>query len=140
MTHAVREILLKWAVALVDGASSGNPGPSGVGGVIFLPGKRRFEFSYSIGYATNNEAEYSALIVALKYILSKGIKTAKIYSDSSLVVNQLLGNFKIKQKSLLPFASKAAALIRKFDSIVLLQIPRTKNKIANKLAQSARGK
>ena len=128
---------MQWAIALVDGASSGNPGPSGIGGVITLPNGKDFEFSYYIGNGTNNQAEYKALITALNYLLSRDVKKAKIYLDSELVVKQLKGEYKIKGKKLRPLSARASRLIRQFEAIELKYIPRQKNKRANKLAQIA---
>ncbi|EKE14192.1 MAG: ribonuclease H [uncultured bacterium] len=80
-----------------DGGSKGNPGPSSIGGVGYLNGEKIFEFKKSIGIATNNDAEYKALIEALKNIKNiDKISKIEFNSDSRLMVNQVKGLFKVK--------------------------------------------
>jgi|YelNatPaOPRAMG01_1025707.scaffolds.fasta_scaffold60588_2 ribonuclease HI len=122
----------------IDGASKGNPGPSGIGVVIESNSPLiKKEFSVPIGEMTNNEAEYSALIFALEKALELGIKKVQIFADSELLVRQINGVYKIKNRNLIPLAIQAHGLIKKFVSLELKHIPREENKRANKLAQFA---
>ncbi len=86
-----------------DGGSKGNPGPSSIGGVGYIDRKKVFDFKKSIGIATNNDAEYQALINALEIVNPKSqnpnlqkIKQVQFFSDSRLMVNQVKGLFKVK--------------------------------------------
>jgi ribonuclease HI len=86
-----------------DGGSKGNPGPSSIGGVGYIDSKKVFDFKKSIGIATNNDAEYQALINALEIVNPKSqnpnlqkIKQVQFFSDSRLMVNQVKGLFKVK--------------------------------------------
>jgi len=124
--------------AYVDGSSKGNPGPAasafilldGNGEVILQKG--RF-----IGEATNNFAEYRALLDALEAAKSLGARRLLIRSDSQLMVNQLCGRYKVKSRNLMPLFLDAVGRLRKFDSFKIEHIVREKNKEADKLANRA---
>ncbi|MEW6026743.1 MAG: ribonuclease HI family protein [Planctomycetota bacterium] len=127
--------------AYIDGASRGNPGPSAVG--VFIrdaAGKDIIRKGEYIGETTNNVAEYTALIRALKY-LNKILKTKpaeiNVYSDSELLVNQLNGDYRIKSKNLIPLAIEVRKIMKAHSGIKLNLIPREDNKIADKLANKA---
>ncbi|MGB9561467.1 MAG: ribonuclease HI family protein [bacterium] len=120
----------------IDGASKGNPGPSGIG-ILIDDGSSIREYSFYIGTRTNNETEYIALITALEKALSLGLKNIKLFSDSELLVNQMNGKYKIKSKNIIQLAIKAQELKRRFESIEIVQISRELNKKANALAQMA---
>ena len=124
------------AVIHTDGASSGNPGPSGLGVVIVLNGKTH-EIAEPIGTATNNIAEYSSLVRALERTLELGASEAEVYMDSELVVRQMLGQYKVKNKGLKPFFVKAKALSNKFKVFSIAHVPREKNKEADRLSKLA---
>ncbi len=122
----------------VDGASSGNPGPAGIGVAIYNQNKDLIDkISESIGNATNNVAEYMAMMKALKYALSKNTKNVTIFSDSELVVKQLNGEYLIKNTALKDLVFKIAKLIEKFSKVKIIHVPREKNELANKLATQA---
>jgi ribonuclease HI len=89
-------------VIFTDGASLGNPGPMGIGVVIYRDGIRVEELSEYIGDGTNNIAEYTAVIKALETVHSMGDVEAHIKSDSQLIVRQLTGEYKVKDLKLLP--------------------------------------
>lgn len=118
-----------------DGGSKGNPGPSAIGGVGYLGGKRIFEFKKSIGVATNNDAEYRALIEALKQILNiKEINEIKFHSDSSLMVNQVNGLFKVKNGRIKEYIFKIRSLEQEINlPISYHHIPREQNVEADRL-------
>src|ERR1700687_5430395 len=90
----------KTLTAYFDGASKGNPGPAGIGGVIFEGHKVLTEIKKCIGIATNNQAEYSALIAVLEKASELGAEALSIFSDSELVVRQLNGEYRIKDSKL----------------------------------------
>ena len=126
----------------VDGGSRGNPGEAAIGGVVFLKGKKEpiFTFSKRIGVATNNEAEYRAVIEALQLIKEKFGKVEEIrfFMDSQLVVNQLNGFFKVKKGKLREFIFKIRTLENELGGRVVYQlVPRKKNTTADKLVNKA---
>lgn len=120
----------------IDGGARGNPGESGIGIVIQHKNKKK-GFYYYTGFSTNNEAEYRALIKALKIALSKEIKNLKIYSDSELLCNQMNGLYKIKSSSLMELYKEAKILVNKTKNFSISYIPRNKNKEADKLVNIA---
>ena len=128
-----------------DGGSKGNPGPSSIGGVAYLDGKKAFEFKKAIGIATNNDAEYQALIEALKNIkdqISKIKNTDKISkiefnSDSRLMVNQVKGLFKIKNGRIKEYVFIIRGLEQEINlPITYSYVPREQNVEADLLVNS----
>lgn len=118
----------------IDGASRGNPGDAGIGIIAKEKNKVIIELSEYIGKATNNAAEYSALVRALEEILILGYKQAHIISDSELIVEQINGNYKVKDETLKILYYQAKALILKFDSFSIKHVKREQNKEADLLA------
>ena len=98
-----------------DGGARGNPGPAGIGVVIEKNGTIYAEFGEAIGETTNNVAEYTAVIKALQYLQTKGdqVDHIEFILDSLLVVNQLMGKFKIKDAKL----QTLAALVKSLEQI-----------------------
>src|SRR5436309_9873576 len=95
-------------VAYIDGGARGNPGPAGFGVRIEQPdGTLVDEFGESIGVATNNVAEYRGLLAALEWAKREGHRTLHVRSDSLLLVQQMLGNFKVKHPGLQPLYGRA---------------------------------
>lgn len=121
----------------VDGACSGNPGPAGIGVVIRRGGKMVAEISRPIGEATNNIAEYSALICALQEALVLKAAQVKIFTDSELMFHQLTGSYKVKDQKLKLLYDQVQQLKRGFANVELAHVPREKNKEADKLATSS---
>lgn len=121
----------------IDGASSGNPGPSGMGVAIYQDGKKMDAISESIGNATNNIAEYRALLRGLIYAKKNSIKNIKIYSDSLLVVKQINGEYLVRSPNLRKLYKNAIKLLKEFPKSEITHISSRENKEANKLAQSA---
>jgi ribonuclease HI len=119
----------------IDGACSGNPGPAAIGVVGYQEAKELFAISRSIGEATNNIAEYKALIAALKHGKAKGYDQIKIYSDSELLVKQMRGEYRVKDLNLKSLYTEATLVCKKIKNIEIVHIPRDKNKRANNLAQ-----
>ncbi|MBN2160286.1 MAG: ribonuclease HI family protein [Spirochaetes bacterium] len=122
----------------VDGASSGNPGPAGIGIVIFDHENRQVgKISSYVGRRTNNFAEYTALIRALKIAIYFKTRLLKIRTDSELVVRQLNGDYKVKNDQIKKLYDQAAALIKKIDTCKIEHIPRSQNDKADYLAKKA---
>jgi len=121
----------------IDGSSMGNPGDAGVG-VIFsqaeIPVKN---ISRYIGRQTNNFAEYTALITALREAREMNVRKATIFSDSQLLCRQINGEYKVKNKNIQHLFDQAKMLLRGFDACRIQQIPRELNKGADKLARLA---
>lgn len=119
-----------------DGASRGNPGEAGIGCLILIDNKK-IEISEYIGKTTNNVAEYKAIIRGLEETLKEGVDTIEIYSDSELLVRQINGTYKVKNKNLIPLNQKVKELINKFKKYSLIHINREDNSEADKLAKKA---
>ena len=126
-----------------DGGSSGNPGPSAIGYVIFFDSKKVFSFGKKIGLGTNNSAEYSALIDGLEKIVGlikkeTALSFSKliVYSDSSLVVNQVNGLYKIKNPGIKNYVLRIKELERIINlPIYYKNIPREENRLADSLVK-----
>ena len=121
----------------IDGASSGNPGEASVGVVIQEDKKCLKEISRAIGHATNNVAEYQALIVALKEAQALEGKRLKIFTDSELLYRQVTGRYKVKNENLKLLFDEAQGLAKTFEEIKIDHIPREKNQEADRLANQA---
>lgn len=121
-----------------DGGARGNPGPAGIG-VVFSSetGKILHEFKAYIGEATNNVAEYKALVLALEEAEKLNYAELQILMDSELVVRQMQGVYKIKEPALQVLAKQVLALSNRFKKVTYRHIPREKNKAADKLVNQA---
>lgn len=118
-----------------DGASRGNPGHAGIGAVILgANGSCLMELSEWIGIATNNEAEYIALIKALEAAKGLGVRKVSVRADSELVVLQMIGTYAVKSPRLRPLFMKAQRLKREFDEFDINHIEREENAHADMLA------
>ncbi|MCX7016244.1 MAG: ribonuclease HI family protein, partial [Candidatus Sumerlaeota bacterium] len=121
----------------LDGASKGNPGPSAAAYVIAdSDGNPLYEQCHSIGVATNNVAEYRALIAAMETLLRFGKRSARFFSDSERLVNQVSGLWKIKKPELARLVGQAVKMRRQFERFSLSAIPREQNRRADFLASS----
>ena len=121
-----------------DGGARGNPGPAGIG-IVFYGEKNRLieKYSQAIGDQTNNQAEYKAVIFALKKAKKLKFKNVECFSDSELIVNQLSHKYKIKDEKLQPLFIQVWNLMIDFDKISFHHIPREQNKEADKLVNEA---
>ena len=122
----------------IDGASRGNPGPSGIG-IVFCDEqnsviKKLFKF---IGNATNNVAEYSALVYAMQEALIDRYDEVRIKSDSELLTKQLTGEYKVKNDNLRPYYDLFQHISKGFSKIEVISIGRECNSLADKLANKA---
>jgi ribonuclease HI len=121
-----------------DGASRGNPGPSGAGIVLLdEDGELLFELSRFLDEGTNNEAEYKALLRGLDAAADLGIRSLRICSDSELMVNQLLGSYRVRNPRLQPLFEEAMHRLQQFDDYDIFYVKRELNKQADRLANEA---
>lgn len=121
-------------ILFTDGGARGNPGPSAIGVVLKdLENATVTELGRYIGSATNNEAEYTALIEGLKLAISKNVLELECRLDSELVVKQMNGLYKVKNERLEKMYKEAKGLCQKFSNVTFVHIPRTKNKEADAL-------
>lgn len=125
-------------IANVDGASRGNPGPASYAVILRGPdGKTLFEIGKYLGRATNNVAEYYALITALDYAAAQHIERLLVRSDSELLVRQMQGRYKVKSPDLRPLFERAQKLARGFAHFAVEHVPRELNRDADELANIA---
>ncbi len=122
----------------VDGASRGNPGPSGIGYCIHDDNgriiERKGEF---IGFATSRLAEYLAMKKGIERAAELGYKTVRFISDSLMVVNQLNGIFHVKNQDIIPIYNSIQQKLESFDAVSFTHVPRSQNTIADSEANSA---
>jgi len=122
----------------VDGGARGNPGPAGVGVLILdSSGKKIKDLAKYIGEATNNIAEYSALLYGLEEALILRADQIKINLDSELVAKQLLGEYRVKDANIRPLFERAMNMLKSFKNFEINHIDRSKNKEADKLVNKA---
>lgn len=125
-------------IIFTDGGARGNPGPAGIGAVIYDHNKKVIaEISEFLGVTTNNQAEYRALIAAFKKAHELGAVELDCYLDSELVVKQLKHEYKVKNKDLAPLFLMIYNLSLNFKKISYTHIPREQNKQADRLANEA---
>ena len=124
------------AAAAVDGGSRGNPGEAGCGIVLTFRGRTEAHTLY-IGSATNNVAEYAALLAALERARALGIGNLAVTSDSQLLVEQMNGRYKVKAAHLKPLWLRARLLAAGFGRFEIVHVPREANRAADELANRA---
>jgi ribonuclease HI len=125
-------------VAYIDGGARGNPGPAGYGVRVEQPdGTLIEEFGEAIGIATNNVAEYRGLLAALEWAKEHGHRRVHVRSDSLLLVQQMLGRFKVKHPGLQPLYAKARLLAHEIGRVTFEHVGRAKNADADRLANAA---
>jgi len=128
------EIEKEWLL-MVDGAARGNPGEAGCGSAICdETGAVVKELSRYIGHATNNVAEYEALLMGLEALVQMGRKKVRVQSDSQLLVRQLNGEYRVKDEKLKVLFQRAVSLLRRFDGYRILHVPRELSMLADRLA------
>ena len=129
---------LNKVIIYVDGASRGNPGEAAIGAVIKdKQGRLIASISQRIGYATNNQAEYRAVIAALEKALKMGVREVELKADSELVVKQLKGEYRVKRVTLKPLYERVRQLQGKLELLTVRHIPREQNAEADNLANRA---
>ncbi len=126
------------AVLIADGAARGNPGPAGIGVVLrgddgrILAAGGRF-----LGEATNNVAEYTALIEGLRAAQAAGVDELDVRLDSELVTKQMRGEYRVKHPNLKPLHAEARRLASRFRAITFTHVPRSENEAADGLCNEA---
>lgn len=121
----------------IDGAARGNPGESGIGVYIAAGGKPLREIKKYLGTATNNQAEYTALITALEAAKDLKNRQIRIFTDSMLLANQVNGLWKVKHPGIAELHKKAKALLKDYSSISISHVRREYNREADRLANEA---
>ena len=125
-------------IAHIDGASRGNPGPAAYAVVMeSADGSRLTGFSEYLGEATNNVAEYEALLAALEYALRNRYRRIHVQTDSELLARQIQGAYKVKSPGLKPSHQRAGQMIARLESFSIQQVPREQNREADRLANQA---
>jgi ribonuclease HI len=123
---------LKRPTLFADGGSRGNPGPAASGAVLVAPdGSVQREFSEFLGVATNNVAEWRALVIGLEGALALGISELDVRLDSELVVRQLSGVYRVKHPDLLPLHARARRLLGQFAAVDVRHVRRAENALAD---------
>jgi len=124
--------------AYIDGGSRGNPGPAGYGvRVEDEHGRPVAELSRALGAATNNVAEYHALVAALTWAAGHGCRSLRIKSDSELLVRQMRGEYRVRNAGLQPLYLEARRLVAELDRVRFEHIRRELNTEADALANRA---
>ena len=125
------------ASANIDGGSRGNPGPAGYGVRVEREDGSIVELKEALPLATNNVAEYSGLLAALRWAVAQGVTTLHVRSDSLLLVNQMKGQYRVKNPGLQPLYEDARGLVRQIGRVTFEHVRREFNKEADRLANEA---
>jgi ribonuclease HI len=121
----------------IDGAARGNPGPAAYAVVIARPGQPPVEEADTIGTATNNVAEYTALVRGLEMAAELGLKRLAVFSDSELLVKQMNGEYRVKHPDLLPLYEEANHLRKQLEAVTITHVRRAQNARADALCNEA---
>jgi ribonuclease HI len=128
-------------VVFCDGGARGNPGPAAIGAVVLdpstTPPARLATVSEQIGIATNNVAEYRALVAGLEAARDFPARAVSVRADSQLLIRQLEGRYRVKQPHLRPLYEKARALLAAYDEVDLAHVAREDNTVADALVNAA---
>ena len=125
-------------IVACDGASRGNPGPAGAGAqLVDADGTVLSEVAEGLGETTNNVAEYTAVIRGLERAHDLGVRTVLLRSDSQLLINQLIGVYRVKTPHLQPLHRRVREIASRFDSIEYEHVRRERNTEADRLANEA---
>jgi ribonuclease HI len=129
---------MKKLIIHTDGVSKGNPGRASIGVIIRdEKGGLVAAISQSIGRATNNQAEYRAIIVALEEALPLDADKVELNSDSELVVRQIKGQYRVRKEALRPLYQRVKQLQASLKGFKIKHVPRQQNREADKLANAA---
>jgi ribonuclease HI len=125
-------------VVHVDGGSRGNPGPAAAGAVLHTPeGELVGEVARTLGRATNNVAEYRALLLGLERARELGATEVDVVNDSELIARQVTGRYKVKHADMKPLHAEARAALAGFDRWSIRSVPRAQNALADALVNAA---
>lgn len=133
LTNSAKNTTAEHILIYSDGGSRGNPGPSAAGFVMLNNDNVIDQGGEYIGITTNNQAEYHGVRLGLERALERGIKTLEFRIDSMLVVNQLNGLYKIKNRELWPINERIQSLVAQFNNVKFHHVPRELNKMADAL-------
>lgn len=129
---------MKKIITHTDGGARGNPGPAAIGCVITDPDENKeYTISTYIGHTTNNQAEYRALLAAVEKAKELGATDVMCYLDSELVVKQMRGEYRVRDKDLAPLYLRIWKISQSFNRITYTHIPRSMNKKADTLVNAA---
>jgi len=121
-----------------DGGARGNPGPAAFGYVLLREdGEQLDARGEYIGHATNNVAEYSAMLAGLESAIALGVTELEVVSDSELMVKQMRGEYKVKNEALKELQGAAATLARRLGRVTYTAVRRESNKLADQLVNDA---
>lgn len=130
-------MVVKIATVHIDGGSRGNPGPAAYAVVLAIPDQPVFEECDTIGEATNNVAEYTALVHALERGLKMNVCQLSVLSDSELLVKQMNGEYRVKNADLQELYAEAKALQKQYQQVTFQHVRRELNKRADQLCNDA---
>lgn len=128
------------AILHTDGGARGNPGPAAIGIVIRIEGREPLHIGEALGDATNNVAEYRALLRGLQEAKSLGVTELECRLDSELVVKQLNREYKVRERTLAPLFVQVWNLAQGFRSVRFVAVPRSENREADRLVNRALAK
>lgn len=121
-----------------DGAARGNPGPSGAGAVLLdMSGNVVASVGKFLGHQTNNYAEYMGLLIGLKEAKELGARELDVHADSELLIRQLGGRYQVKSPTLKPLYEEAVRLLKGFEKVKLIHVPRAMNAAADEMSNRA---
>ena len=121
-----------------DGGARGNPGPAAFGYVLEdADGEVLAQLGEAIGIATNNVAEYSALVAGLRKAIEVGVDSLEVVSDSELLVKQMRGEYRVKNEALRALSVQASRLGRELGSVEYTHVKRAHNELADRLVNEA---
>ncbi len=121
-----------------DGGARGNPGPAAFGYVLEDAGGGVLaQHGEAIGIATNNVAEYSALVAGLRKAIELGVESLEVVSDSELLVKQMRGEYRVKNEALRSLSVEASRLARELGSVEYRHVKRAHNELADRLVNEA---
>jgi ribonuclease HI len=125
-------------VVHVDGGARGNPGPAAIAAVLSEPGGDLVEeHAEAIGHATNNVAEYRALLLGIERARALGARELELVGDSELIARQVRGEYRVKDAGLRPLHARVAEALRAFDRWTIRNVPRAENARADRLVNDA---
>jgi ribonuclease HI len=131
---SIKTTELKQAKLYTDGGSRGNPGPSALGYVIYdMQDNVVKKDSFYLGITTNNQAEYQALKEGLEAAQKMGVREIEVYMDSLLVVNQMKGLYKVKNRDLWPIYQSIRDMLKDFSKVSFSHVPRALNAVADSM-------
>jgi ribonuclease HI len=125
-------------VVHVDGGARGNPGPAAIAVVLSEPdGDVLEEHAEMIGHATNNVAEYRALLLGIERARARGARELELVGDSELIARQVRGEYRVKDAGLRPLHARVADALEAFDRWTIRNVPRAENERADRLVNEA---